>query len=308
MEEGLGRPALPEFNVQDLEAYVIREAERRGDRLYRIILTPFEPSPFPARRLSLDLARMEYDFNVVRVCPEPGAARELPGKVVYFITTMMPFERAAALAASRLIGSVDIAEIPYPAWTEESARWTAEHCAPRSPRRDQAKADMAMLVLSYKILRFDMERILAAVSESADGLETVQARGSMGRFESRLAAFQDGGLSFLCFEQGGRRRYVPRFMVRGFAFDHGDSRRYWPASFGGDDAAAAEVGGEARFSVILGAQDGAGAFAAEADRLVSYGDIPLSGIRIVGRVSKDLFEADFGDNRALLLLPDFSRD
>jgi hypothetical protein len=301
------REAEAEFDVEKLEAYVIGEAERRGDRLYRIILSPRESTPFPRERIFVDLGRMETSFNVIRVSPDPDASpmdpRDgLPGRIVFFITTMLPFEKAASLVASRLDGTVDIAEIPFDSWEEESAHWGSEAFAAPQRRRDESKVDLALLVLSYKVLRYDMERILEAVIPGAGS----DARGSMGRFESRLASYQATRVPFLCFEREGRPHIIPRFMVRGFVFTEDGKRidSYYP-DVQKPEGGIAEAGAKPRFAVIMGGAEHACDGTVGADRLVSYRELALSDIAITGRVSKDLFEVEIAGEKAYLVLPDF---
>ncbi len=295
------------FDVDKLEAIIIDEAERRGDRLYRIILTPAESAFFPRERISIDVARMESSFNVVRVCPEPGelprsaAPGDFPGRIAFFITTMLPFERAAALAASRLNGAVDIAEIPFSSWEEEKARWCAEAVAAPSGRKDAAKADMALLVLSYKILRYDMGRILEAVKPGAGA----EARASMSRFESRLASSQATRIPFLAYKLDGVLHLVPRFMVRGFYYTENGKRSSAilgeAQASGGNETGA---GGLKRFGILLEGEHGERFGSTGADRLVSYGELSLGEIDITGRVSKGIFEVEARGERARLLLPE----
>ncbi|GEM_PF-2341966 len=297
------------FDVDKLEAIIIDEAERRGDRLYRIILTPAESAFFPRERISIDVARMESSFNVVRVCPEPGelprsaAPGDFPGRIAFFITTMLPFERAAALAASRLNGAVDIAEIPFSSWEDEKERWCAEAVAAPSGRKDAAKADMALLVLSYKILRYDMGRILEAVKPGAGA----EARASMSRFESRLASSQAMRIPFLAYKLDGLLHLVPRFMVRGFYFTENGKRS--SAILGEGEARAADdhetrTDGLKRFGILLEGEDGERFGSTGADRLVSYGELSLGEIEITGRASKGVFEVEARGERARLLLPE----
>lgn len=305
-ERKKGSPAawLGEFTVETLESILLAEAGRRGERLFRISLMLREECLFPWERLALDMGRMEGAFNVIRVSPDLDADRtaskRLPERIIFHVTTALPFERAAEAASHLLDGIVDIVEVPMAAWEEERERWGDERPAAGTRGVDLARAEAALLVLSYKVLRYDMGRILQACGPGTYR-DTVSA--SMGDFEARLENLQASSLVCLAFSWGGFLHYLPRPFVAGYACAEGNSAgsgllNRVEGGFLSPDLET--MAGNSRFGVCL-APPLARPVAAE--RLLYYRDIALSAISLSGRVSHSCFQATVEGRPCRLILP-----
>ncbi len=286
--------------METLESILLSEAQKRGERLFRISLTLREECLFPWERLAIDTGRMENAFNVIRVSPDLALVRDLPERVVFHVTTALPFERAAEEASLRLDGVVDIAEIPIEAWEEERAKWTAER-APARRRGPDARAHAALLMVSYKVLRYDMERIVRACPP---GKAADDAASSMDSFESRLERLPVSNLPLLLFTHAGVVHYLPRSFVAGYECADGSSGRTSLVRDLGPSVLAPDMGGQAatgRFGIVLEGWDGRPAIAA--DRLLCYREVDPRSITITGRLSCSCFQAAIEGVEGRLILP-----
>jgi hypothetical protein len=288
-----------EFTVEKLESILLSEAARRGERLYRVMLSRKEETFFVWERLFIDLGRMERSFNVVRVSPDDDEIKEMPDRVVYHVTTEMPFEKAAAAAASILNGSVDIAEIPFSSWQEERCKWQTERPGSRFKALDSRHMEIALLILSYKILRFDMERIVEALGAGSE--ERADAERALPGFEKRLLKLESSRILFLAFKRSGSSYLIPRFMVSALRWEGGellDGRDVDPMT-GMPDA-------RGRFGVSIKDSGAGSPEFLNADRLLTFKDIALGEIQIRNRLSKVCFEANVQGQAWRLILPERS--
>ncbi len=300
-----------EFSVEKLESILLAEAEKRGERLYRVSLCKKEETLFVSERLMLDRARLEGVFNVIRVSPEGEGIEEMPDRVIYYLSSDLSFEKTANTAAAILNGAVDIVEIPYSSWNDEKARWMSERKGARIPALDGRRMDIATLILSYKILHFDMERILSAIK--GERPQDAKATLQLSRFEKRLTSLEPAKILFLSFSHKSHAYILPRYMISGFrwkdglrlvgsaAEEDGDN-----APLGGLDPGSGMGEDNRRFSIILSPSKGGPSLSIGADRLFSYREISLADIKISSRLSRVSFAVNIQGEDQRLILPDSS--
>jgi hypothetical protein len=296
-----------DFSLEQLETILMKDAEKRGERFYRVILRAHDDVLFARTRLCVELGRMEKAFNVVRVSPDESAMGEFPDRVVFHVTTAMSFEKAATAASASLNGAVDIVELPFAAWKTEKSRWQNECGISHPEGPDRQKIDIALIVLSYKVLRFDMERISRVLAEE-DG-QGERARKRMKAFERRLEELDASSVLFLSFKAGGERYLMPRFMISGYrwkdeagAFRFAlDRKRRKETEAAGSEPATGLPGKAERFGLLC---QGEGLEALCADRLVSYREIRLQDLRIVNRRSELCFDVEADGEPWRLVLPE----
>jgi hypothetical protein len=295
-----------EFSLEKLENILMKEAQRRGERFYRIIQRAQDDVLFARDRLCVDLGRIEKIFSVVRVSPEESGLSVFPERVVFHVTSKMSFEKAANAASFALNGAIDILELPFGAWETEKCRWQNELSASRAKGMDQRKMDIAKLVLSYKVLRFDMDRICLALPERGGGGE--RARKRMEGFERRLETLDASSVMFLSFNSQGQRYIMPRFLITGYRWKdsagelsrHLERERRCVAEDPGVDPSTGKEAAIERFGIL--ADTAADTLAA--DRLVSYREIRLGDIKILERRSRLCFDVAAQGEPWRLVLPE----
>jgi hypothetical protein len=301
-----------EFSVEQLETILLSEAELRGERLFRISVSPHADCFFPRQRFSIDIARMENRFNVIRVSPPEHSWENLPEKVTFFVTTALAFEKAAELASRNLNGAVDIMEIPFDHWKAEVAKCGNERPRSHLLGAGDTRMDVILLILSYKVLQYDMKKMMSLIDAAE---ETERAGLSVSDFEARLDSFQSSRISFLVFQHGGKRYIIPRFMVLGFAW--GDSpndsepeglgRKFGQPPLSPDRNAPCPA---CRFGIALETKGSKGetrnSFIA-ADRLLHFEEHCLRDIRLSGRQSDSCFFASTPAGERFLYLPQSPR-
>jgi hypothetical protein len=293
-----------EFSLEKLEYILMKEAERRGERFYRIIQRAQDEVLFARDRLCVDLGRIEKLFSVVRVSPEESGLSVFPERVVFHVTSKMSFEKAANAASFALNGAIDILELPFSAWETEKCRWQNELSASRPKGMDQRKMDIAKLVLSYKVLRFDMDRICLALPDRGGE----RARKRMEGFERRLETLDASSVMFLSFNAQGERYIMPRFLVSGYRWKdsggelrrHLERERQCVAENPGIDPSRGKEAALERFGIL--ANPAADTLAA--DRLVSYREIRLGDIKILERRSRLCFDVAAQGEPWRLVLPE----
>jgi hypothetical protein len=308
----LGVEKTREFSVEQLESVLLRESCLQGERIFRIIATPHEASLFPRQRIAIDIERMEREFNVIRVLPAERDWDKLPERIIFFVSTDRPFEKAAEIAARSLNGAVDIMEISSEDWKKEVERVKNDRSRSRFNRADRSHQDMISLILSYKVLQFDLRRILSLVSSKP---ESEQGHSSAEDFEKRLLRFQNTNISFLSFSFQSNEYLVPSFMVEGFAWKTEQGRETEPEGIESSlPASASAPTGQsdtaARFNIIL---QGKAENLPEpshllaADRLVNYEDYYLKDISVESRVAPDCFDLKTPNGNKYLFLPKYFR-
>lgn len=296
-----------DFSLEQLETILMREADARGDRFYRVILRAHDDVLFARTRLCAELGRMEKAFTVVRVSPDESGMGEFPDRVVFHVTTPLGFEKAANAASACLNGAVDIVELPFAAWKTEKSRWQNESGIAHAEGIDRRASEIAMIVLSYKALRYDMERISRVLGDEDGAGE--RARKRMKSFEGRLEGLDASKVLFLSFRSGSERFLVPRFLVSGYrwrdpagAFRFAlDRKRRKESEAAGSDPATGLPSAAERFGVLA---QGSGLEALCADRLVSYREIRLQDLRIVNRRCETCFDVEVDGEAWHLVLPE----
>lgn len=308
------------FCVEQLEDILLTEAKVRGERLFRVGLSPLEGAFFPWERFKIELNRLERSFNVIRSIPQgqDQAKSEFPSRVFFYLTSQLAFEDVAQRVGTMLAGAVDLTEIAYQDWHDELRRSRTEHLGSRGANRD--RSDLPNLFLGYLAMRFDMERIIQAVK----GLkrEKDYALSSIRRFDEGLSRLGDQELPLLFFLAGQRLCAIPRGLVQGYVWRDEAGFRSEPArlaeaesrlwtSWLGEDSESDGQGGagqalaksQGRFKIILHESVDGLAYRLDAARLLCYRSVALREVKIVDRLSAACLKVEIQGESCFLLIP-----